>query len=585
MEPELSTGPAAVDRSQAPQADKGSATLPILTVWCYFIAAVVLTGGLWQDPAGRQISGNPGDTNLYQWWLGWWVHAISVAHNPFFTDAMNLPVGISLMSNTSMPLPALLMSWLTASAGPLVTYNVLITLAPVLTASAMMFCLLRFGISQPAAAVAGAVFGFAPAIVQSMLGHLSMSMAFLLPVIVSLSLLAWKTMKERRDGLILGAVGFAQLMIGEEVLFQSAFAAMVALIVLAVSRPAAMRAALPVALRTYAWAFGAFILLAGYPLYAQLLGHLRVHGSPFWVDYYAADLTSFTTPSELVWNGPAPQSASLPGGPPEHLIFLGVPLFLTCIAVIVMRFSDLRTRVSGVGFVVFAILSLGGSLWVRGQHTTLALPYHYLEHVPLIEGALPSRLGVLTAMFAAVLMALALDFLGAHAHSRVRVIAATGIVLAVIATLLPKQLPVERVPQIPRYFSTEARKLPEGTNALVVPIPTPLRTEPLRWQAAAQYRYSTPDGYFIAPAPDGRAAIGVQPGPTEQLFVKLEDNGLMPAMTPELTESVTAQLDAWGITTVLLGPSQHREEQLQLLTQLLGGPSRTVDDVSIWTRA
>jgi hypothetical protein len=238
-----------------------------------------------------------------------------------------------------------------------------------------------------------------------------------------------------------------------------------------------------------------------------------------------------------------------------------------------------------VGFVVFAILSLGGSLWVRGQHTTLALPYHYLEHVPLIEGALPSRLGVLTAMFAAVLMALALDFLGAHAHSRVRVIAATGIVLAVIATLLPKQLPVERVPQIPRYFSTEARKLPEGTNALVVPIPTPLRTEPLRWQAAAQYRYSTPDGYFIAPAPDGRAAIGVQPGPTEQLFVKLEDNGLMPAMTPELTESVTAQLDAWGITTVLLGPSQHREEQLQLLTQLLGGPSRTVDDVSIWTRA
>jgi hypothetical protein len=469
---------------------------------------------------------------------------------------------------------------LTIGVGPLLTYNLLIAAAPVATSAAMMLCLRRIGVGLPAATVGGAVLGFGPAIVHSMLGHLSMSLACLLPILVWLNLEAWRTTRSRRYGLALGAVATAQLMIGEEILFQAAVATLVVAIVLAVSRPAAFRAAMPLALRTYAWALAVFLPIAAYPLYTQLFGPLRVHGSPFWVDYFSADITSFTKSSELVWHAPE----ALPSGAPEHLSFIGLPLLITCVAVVVVRFSDLRVRAAGAGFAVSAVLSLGGTLWVRGHQTTLALPYRLLRHVPLVEGALPSRLGVLTAMFAAALLALSLDAVIAPVRSRARTIAAAGLVVLIAATLMPRPLPVEPVPDIPSYFAAAARELPEGTKAFVIPIATPQRTEPLRWQAAARYSYSTPSGYFIAPAIDGRAYIGTVARPVEQLFITLEDDGIMPILTPELSGMVTAQWDSWQITTVILGPAQHYAQQSQLLSRLLGGPPRVIDGVSVWTR-
>jgi hypothetical protein len=578
---ETSTEPDVADHPPPAPAKSGRPTNTLLVIWCYALAGVVLTGGLWRHPGSRRIAGNPGDTDLYQWWLGWWVHALSALHNPFFTDAMNLPTGVNLMSNTSMPLVAVLVAPLTLIAGPLVTYNVLISLAPVATAAATMLCLRRVGVSGPAATVGGAVFGFAPAIVHSMLGHLSMALAFLLPVLVWLNLRAWRTTRSRRDGLTLGAVALSQLLIGEEILFQAVVATLIVAVVLAVSRPAAFWAALPVALRTYAWALVVFLPLAAYPLYTQLFGPFRMHGSPFWVDYFSADITAFTKRAELIWTSP---DGRLPDSAPEHLAFLGVPLLVTCVAVVLVRFSDLRVRAAGAGFAISAILSLGGTLWVRGQQTTLELPYRVLRSLPLVEGALPSRFGVLTAMFAAALLAFALDALVTPVRSRARTIVAAGVVVLVALTLAPKPLPVEPVPDIPRYFTTAARKLPDGTRAFVVPPATPQRTEPLRWQAAARYHYSTPSGYFIAPAGDGRAYIGTVPRPVEQLFITLEDKGTMPEVTPELSGMVAAQWNTWQITTVILGPSQQHAQQLQLLTQLLGGPPQVVDGVSVWTR-
>jgi hypothetical protein len=584
MELETSTAPDVVDHPQTPPAESGGAAQTVFVLWCYTLGGLFLTAGLWLHPASRRIAGNPGDTDLYQWWLGWWAHALSAMHNPFFTDAMNLPSGVNLMSNTSMPLLALLVAPLTISVGPMVTYNLLISAAPVATASAMMFCLRRIGVSRQAATVGGAVFGFAPAIVQSMVGHLSMSLACLLPVLLWLNLLAWRTTRSRRDGLCLGAVATAQLLIGEEILFQAAVATLIVAVVAAVSRPAALRTALPVALRTYAWALAVFLPLAAYPLYTQLFGPLRMHGSPFWVDYFAADLTSFTKPSELVWSAPAERSAALPAGAPEHLSFIGLPLLVVCIMVVLARYSDLRVRAAGAGFAVSAVLSLGGTLWVRGQQTTLTLPYRLLHDVPLVEGALPSRFGILTAMFAAALLALSLDALVVPVRSRARTIAAFGVVVLVAATLLPRPLPVEPVSEIPRYFTTAARKLPDGTRAFVVPVATPQRTEPLRWQTAAHYSYSTPSGYFIAPAADGHAYIGTVPRPAEQPFIALEDNGTMPVLSPELSTLITTQWDDWQITTVILGPSHYHDQQSQLLGQLLGGPPLIVDGVSVWTR-
>ena len=579
-----STAPDVVDHPQTRRAESAGASDTFVVLWCYALGGVFLTAGLWRHLGSRRITGNPGDTDLYQWWLGWWLHALSAMHNPFFTDAMNLPTGVNLMSNTSMPLPALLLAPVTLSAGTMVTYNLLISAAPVVTASAMMLCLRQIGVSRHAATLGGAVFGFGPAIVQSMLGHLSMALACLLPVLVWLNLLAWKTTRTRRVGLALGAVAAAQLMIGEEILFQAAVATLIIAVVAAASRPAALRTALPVALRTYAWALAVFLPIAAYPLYTQLFGPLRSQGSPFWADYFAADITSFTTPSELVWSSSLTPTVTLPDGAPEHLSFIGWPLLVTCIMVVLVRYSDLRVRAAGFGFAVAAVLSLGGTLWVHHQQTALKLPYRFLHSLPLVEGALPSRFGVLAAMFAAVLLALALDAIVTPVRSKARTIAAVGVAVLVAATLLPKPLPIQAVPDIPRYFTTEARELPDGTRAFVVPIATPQRTEPLRWQAAARYSYSIPSGYFIAPAWNGQAYIGSVGPAGRATFHRLGRQWHLPALTPELSAVITRQWDDWQITTVILGPSQYHYQQSLLLSQLLGGPPRIVDGASVWTR-
>jgi hypothetical protein len=556
----------------------------LLALLVYLVAGYLLTAKLWSDPSGLRIAGNPGDTNLYQWWFGWWLHSLSTWQDPLTTYAMNMPTGVSLMSNTSMPLPALATSWLDALVGPLVVYNLLSALAPALTAWAAYLCASRFDVRPPVAFLGGLVFGFSPAIVHSLIGHLSMAMAALLPILVLLNVLAWRTRRPRVVGLTLGGAALAQVFTGEEVLFQAGVATLIILVVLAASRPHLIRPALPVAARTYGWALALFVPIAAYPLYVQFLGPLKMHSSPFWVDYFAADLGAFTTPSELLRRGPGLGAEKFPGGITEHLAYLGWPLVIFCLVTIVARWSDLRVRAAGVGLAVSGVFSMGGILWVRGQQTEQTLPWGWLEKLPILESALPSRFGLLTAMFAAAVLIFGLQALVDHPRGTVMRGVAAVVAVAVFWTLLPKQLPVEPVAPIPAYFTTEARQLPEGTKALVVPFPRPDQTEALRWQTAAQYTYDAPGGYFIAPGGDGHAYIGGAAGQIQQIVVAAEDKGEMPVVTPELRAAARAELDGWGIDIAILGPSQRQPELRLLLTQLFESEPREVGGVLLWDR-
>jgi hypothetical protein len=564
----------------------GRHQMAIFVLATYLFAGYLLTINLWSDPNGLRIVGNPGDTALYQWWFGWWPHALATGQDPFATYAMNHPTGVGLMTNTSMALPALATSWLFETAGPLFTYNLLSALAPPLTAFAAYLCARRLGIREVAAFAGALVFGFSPAIVHSLVGHLSMAMAMLLPVAVLLAVLAWTTSRPRRVGLTLGVVAVVQVLTGEEVLFQAGLATLIILAVLAASRPRLIAARAATAARAYAWAVAVFVPITAYPLYLQFFGPFKAHGSPFWIDYFAADLAAFTTPTELNARGPGEGIDQLPGGITEHLAYLGWPLLILCALVITTRWADLRVRAAGVGFAVAGIFSMGGTLWVRGQQTKQPLPWGWLEKLPLLQSALPSRFGLLTALFAATLLALGLEHALAQVRLRPVIAAGAGVLaVAVLWTIAPAPLPVEPVPGVPAWFSTEARTLPAGTSALVVPFPTPNQTDPLRWQVAADYRYATPGGYFIAPGGDGHAYIGAAAGFTQQMVVKLEEEGVVPEVTPELKASVAADLAGWGTDLVVLGPCQNRDQLRTLLSQILVGTPEDVGGVTVWRQA
>jgi len=155
----------------------------------YLLGAVVVTMWLWRDPASRIVAGNPYDTDQFTWYFRY--DAAAVAHfrlPALTTDAMNAPTGISVMWNTFMLLPGVLLAPVTLLAGPQVSLTVLMTAGFAGSALAMFAVLRRWGAGVAAAAAGGAVYGFSPALVQSSLGHYDLQFAVLPPLIADAAL-------------------------------------------------------------------------------------------------------------------------------------------------------------------------------------------------------------------------------------------------------------------------------------------------------------------------------------------------------------------------------------------------------------
>ena len=104
------------------------------------------------------------------------------------------------------------------------------------SAFTMFFVLRRWDVSVTAAAIAGAVYGFSPALLQSAVGHYDFQFAVLPPLILDAALrIATGRSRPLRGGLWLGLLATVQLLSAEEVLLDTVLAGALIAIVLAVS--------------------------------------------------------------------------------------------------------------------------------------------------------------------------------------------------------------------------------------------------------------------------------------------------------------------------------------------------------------
>ena len=168
----------------------------------YLLGAVALTMWLWRDPASRIVAGNPYDADQFAWFFRYDASAVAHLRLPaLITTAMNAPQGISLMWNTAMPLPGVLLAPLTLLAGPQASLTVLMTLGFAGSAVSMFAVARRWGASTAAAALAGLVYGFSPALIQSSAGHYDLQFAVLPPLIIDAALrLADRARRRRQAG-------------------------------------------------------------------------------------------------------------------------------------------------------------------------------------------------------------------------------------------------------------------------------------------------------------------------------------------------------------------------------------------------
>lgn len=112
--------------------------------------AAYLTGHVL--PTGR-------DAGLFVWDYWWIAHSVVHLSNPWFSHYLAAPVGVPLGFHVLMPLPGVLMTPVTLTLGPTVTYNLLTAAAPGLMCYTMYRAARLWVPSQTGAIAGGAFFG------------------------------------------------------------------------------------------------------------------------------------------------------------------------------------------------------------------------------------------------------------------------------------------------------------------------------------------------------------------------------------------------------------------------------------------
>ncbi|MDT3439619.1 hypothetical protein [Pseudofrankia sp. BMG5.37] len=573
----------------------------LLLFAAYCALAVLMLRSLWVDPGARGYGVS--DATLFTWYIGWVPHAIGHGMNPFVTDMINAPDGVSILWSTPVVLLGVLVAPVTLLAGPVAALNTLLTLAPAVSAIAMYGVARRWAGTGPAA-VAGLLYGFSPYMVGASLGHLHLTFAPFPPLLLALlhDLLVRGPgprsrddgeasrdrghpgrRSARRTGLLLGLAVAAQALISEELLATSALVGALGLLILAVYHPSVALAKAGQIARMLGWcALVAGVLLA-WPLAVQFFGPHRVHGAIQPHDVAVADLFTFVVPTPLQWLAPGQvldHSLGFTGNAVEVSGYLGVPL-LVLLAVLAVRLRrDPLVRVLIPLFVLVALLSLGGHLHVDGRITRVPLPWAAVERLPLLGSALPSRLSLYLTMFAGLALAIWLEQLRFRPSPRragAAVLAAAALLPLVPASLHAREM------RAPEFFTTAAVDvIPRGSTVLVAPYPRPDTPAAMLWQAHADYRFRLAGCYCTVPAPNGGAQFHGAPSPLTTAMLRVEAGTLTPAEAlalPGLREAYAAlHPDA-----VLIGPARNRAALVELVDGLTG--HRPVDEpggVALW---
>jgi hypothetical protein len=507
------------------------------------------------DLYNAQIGG-AGDADEYSWFLSWMPFALGHGLNPLVSTYVNYPTGINLMWNTSVLLPSFVMSPVTMVFGAAFSYNILITLAPVLSATISHVAFRRW--TGPLPALAGAlIFGFSPYMVAQSVGHLAQTLLLSAPVFLVLldRLLVVQSSKPWREGVLLGLLAWAQLLTGEEILAIEAVVGAVTIAVLCCLARREISLRLPYALRGSAVAAGLFALLSSPFLAYQYLGPYKVQDAHP-ANVYVTDLLNFFIPTNITQLAPAAAlrvSAHFTGNGAEQNAYIGIPLVLFIIVAVVLARRRRITWVALTLGVTAAVLSMGPTVHISGHVSHLDLPDYLLAKLPVFHNLLPDRFASMMTLGEGLLVALGLEEL--KRLKRPAMAGGWALVGAGMAAIFPIiHFPANASPLFSAFTGglacppvgpsgPSARRRPPV--ALVVPATNELD---LRWQAESGF-------CFVMPSATGMTGTNKGDLKKRGLLLKLADPvHAMQAPTPALRAEAAQEIQELGIREIVVGP-------------------------------
>jgi hypothetical protein len=461
------------------------------------LLAFALFLAVWLATVGRHMLHNLGDAhldqvsmdpNFYTWCLRWWPYAIGHGLNPFFSHLIRAPAGHSLAWVTAIPPIALLAAPLTLTAGPIVTFNLLVILAPPLAAWAAFVLCRRMTRKFWASLTGGAVFGFSAYEINHIAaGQLNLTYSLLLPILAYLIVLWRESAIGTRAFVVLAGLTMAV----QFYLFLETFADLTALLAasLVIGIAVAGRAGRPEVLRLaryLGYAYGIAILLAlPYLAYALTLKTPVLHADTN-LDLASLVIPRPTVTTRIPWlyelaTGPIPVSAAG---------YVGIPLLAVVLLLAVAGWSSRLVRFLACTLVFVIIASLGSALYVGGGEV-FPLPWAPLWHLPIVRNAYPSRLMLFAYVALAVMTALWLARPQAKRWLRV------SLAVLVVAALVQDSGAVDIYPHstLPPFISSgDYRKhLSSGETVVVV---SDVGNAGMLWQVETGFYVRLAGGYI-----------------------------------------------------------------------------------------
>jgi hypothetical protein len=557
---------------------------PAVALLAFLALAFAVFANSWASPTHNWIGGDP-DPPLFIWHLRWLPFALADGHNPFHSNFLNYPDGFNLMWNTSVLFPALVLTPVTLLAGAILSYNVLVTLSLALSAWCAYLAFRRYVQREAAAAIGGLLYGFSPFMFAQAGGHPHMSLAVYPPL--ALLLLDEVLVRQRRSpyllGLLLGVATGLQLLTGEEIVALTFLVASIGVVLLALLHSSAIRPRVPFAVRAVGVAAAVALLLDAYPLYVQLHGGERLTGPVQPHNVFVLDLLQFVVPGyrQQLGAGPASSLFNRFSGPTELGGYIGVPLLVLIIFVIVSRWSDGLVRLVTLLLGAVVILSLGPRLHVAGHVLSVPLPWVIPQRLPLFESILPARLALLMFLLIGLLLALFVDCFPVRRDARKALLA---VVLVVTLVPLFPALPYPTArSDTPRFFSAGASRIPKNSVALISPFASPLggTSRPMVWQAAAADRFRMPEGYIIRPG--ARFDPLSVTSPLVARMIAIQAGRPAAPLSPAESRQVRCQLQSLHVQTIVVGPMrQGRDESIRFFRQVLQMSPLESGGVQLW---
>jgi hypothetical protein len=504
----------------SPERDCARWVQELAAVAIYTVGWIVLVGRFAiTDPAGTCACQGNGDPTVYMWALVWWPHALLNGLNPFISDVVWTPEGGNVAASALMPGASLAMAPITATLGPLFSYNLLSLLGSVLSAwFAFRLCRYLTGRWLPSL-VGGYVFGFSSYVLGQSTGHVNLILIFLIPAGVHLVLL-WldERVSARRFVVLMTVIITLQFLLSTEVLLTALLAGGAALIlgfVWSPPRRQRIRQLIPRVL--LAGAISA--VLVAPDLYYALKG-LAPNPSVDWAvksSVESADPLNYVLPTPVTWVGHAltdslavkfnSRNGGVTGNYSESGAYLGLPLL---VIVVLFGLTHRRQAFAKVLLGTLAVLfvaSLGAHLHIANPPDqpdatytpSIPLPWGLVDHLPALDHVLPVRLAMFVSLVVALIVALWLAEPARRPWAKL-LLGVAGIVL-----LLPNQtLPYWRgEPVDPPFFTTQLYKDHLRPDETVLVIPYGLNGNSMLWQAETDMYFRMPGGYIAPDVPVG----------------------------------------------------------------------------------